>query len=160
MSCFSSEILSEEITKCMEQLNGISLSSAKRLLEALEQESRRRQLNMVMSVCGPAGHMIAVHAMDDAFLVSFELSMKKAYTAVALKTTTMDWGQRIGPGQDSFGVDRMGDNKIVVVAGGVPLVSGGRIIGGLGVSGGTGEQDHRLAEYGAGLVAAPDFFTR
>ncbi len=158
MACYSNEMLMEEIMKCMNQINGISLEHTKKLLELLELESKRQGLNMVIAICNPAGNMIAVHAMDDAFLISFDLAMRKAYTAVALKTSTLELGKQVGPGQASYGVDKMGDSKIVVVAGGVPLVSNGRIVGGLGVSGGTGDQDHQLAAYGARLVADPSFF--
>lgn len=158
MPCYSSEPILDKLTRCIEQINGLPLKYAKRLLELLEVESRRQGLNMVLSICNPAGNMIAVHAMDDAFLVSFDLSMRKAYTAVALKTTTLELGRQVGAGQPSYGVDRMGDGRIVIVSGGVPLMSGGRLIGGLGVSGGTGAQDHELAAYGARLVEDPGFF--
>lgn len=159
MPCYSSEILMKEVARYMDQINGISLSGAKKLLDLVELESKRKGLKMVMAICNPAGNMIAVHAMDDAFLVSFELAMRKAYTAVALKTSTLELGKQVGVGQASYGVDKMGDSKIVVVAGGVPLVDQGRIIGGLGISGGTGMQDHEMAEYGARLLTAPNFFS-
>lgn len=159
MSCYSNAPLMDKLTRCIEQMNGLPLKYTKKLLELLETETMRQGLSMVFSICNPAGNMIAVHAMDDALLISFDLSMRKAYTAVALKTTTLELGQQVGAGQASYGVDRMGDSRIVIVAGGVPLIRDGRLIGGLGVSGGTGRQDHQIAEYGARLVAAPDFFT-
>lgn len=157
MSCYSNELLMNEVAKCVQRIQRISLDSAKKLLELLEIESKRQGLNMVMAVCDDAGHMVAVHGMDDAYLISFDLAMKKAYTAVALKTTTLDLGKQVGEGQPSYGVDKMSGSNIVVVAGGVPLICNGRIIGGLGVSGGTGEQDHQMASYGARMMADPGF---
>lgn len=159
MSCYSSEILMQEVARYMDQINDVSLGSAKKLMDLVELESKRKGLKMVMAVCNPAGNMIAVHAMDDAFLISFDLAMRKAYTAVALKTSTLELGKQVGVGQSSYGMDKLGDGKIVVVAGGVPLINQGRIIGGLGISGGTGMQDHEMAEYGARLMADPNFFT-
>ena len=87
-----------------------------------------------------------------AFLVSFDVAMKKAYTAVAVKMSTMELSKIAQPGGTFYGVDKLDGGKIVIFGGGIPLKSGNTIIGGLGISGGTGEEDHSLAEYGQSVL--------
>ena len=95
----------------------------------------------------PDGNPVAVHVMDGSFLVSFDMAVKKAYTSVAVKMSTMELSRLTQPGQTFYGLGKMSDN-IVIFGGGVPLKVGDTIIGGLGISGGTGEEDNSLAEYG------------
>ena len=80
----------QEVLKRMGIQGKITLDSAKRLIEAIEQEAQRRGKKAVIAVCGPDGNPIAVHVMDGAFLVSFDVAIKKAYTSVAVKMTTME----------------------------------------------------------------------
>ena len=91
--------------------------------------------------------------MDGAFLVSFDVAVKKAYTSVAVKMSTMELNALAQPGGTFYGLDKMEGGNIIIFGGGVPIVEGGTIIGGLGVSGGTGEEDHSLAEYGLAAFA-------
>lgn len=147
-----SEAVIQEVLKRMGIQGRITLDSAKRLIEAIEQEAQRRGKKAVIAVCGPDGNPIAVHVMDGAFLVSFDVALKKAYTAVAVKMTTMELSTLAQPGGTFYGLDKMDNGKIVIFGGGVPLKVGDTIIGGLGVSGGTGEEDHSLAEYGLSIL--------
>ena len=119
----------------------------KRLIEKIEQEALRRNKPSVIAVCSPDGNPVAVHVMDGSFLVSFDMAVKKAYTSVAVKMSTMELSRLTQPGQTFYGLGKMSDN-IVIFGGGVPLKVGDNIIGGLGISGGTGEEDNSLAEYG------------
>lgn len=130
----------------------ITLEGAKKLIEKIEQEALRRGKKAVIAVCGPDGNPIAVHVMDGAFLVSFDVALKKAYTSVAVKMSTMELAGLAQPGGTFYGVDKMDGGKIVIFGGGVPLKAGDTIIGGLGISGGTGEEDHSLAQYGLSVL--------
>ena len=147
-----SEAVIQEVLKRMGIQGKITLDSAKRLIEAIEQEAQRRGKKAVIAVCSPDGNPIAVHVMDGAFLVSFDVAIKKAYTSVAVKMTTMELSALAQPGGTFYGLDKMDNGKIVIFGGGVPLKVGDTIIGGLGVSGGTGEEDHSLAEYGLSIL--------
>ena len=126
----------------------ITLKKAKALIEKIEEESIRRGMNSVIAICGPEGNPIAVHVMDGAYLVSYDVAVKKAYTSVAVKMSTRELGELAGPGGTFYGVDKLESGKIAIFGGGVPLKCGNTIIGGLGISGGTSEEDHSLAEYG------------
>lgn len=131
----------------------ITLDQAKRLIEVIEEEAKRRNMQAVIAVCGPDGNPIAVHVMDGAFLVSFDVAVKKAYTSVAVKMSTMELNALAQPGGTFYGLDKMEGGNIIIFGGGIPIKVGENIIGGLGVSGGTGEQDHSLAEYGISKLA-------
>ena len=137
----------QEVLKRMGIQGRITLDSAKRLIEKIEQEALRRNKPSVIAVCTPNGNPVAVHVMDGSFLVSFDMAVKKAYTSVAVKMSTMELSRLTQPGQTFYGLGKMSDN-IVIFGGGVPLKVGDTIIGGLGISGGTGEEDNSLAEYG------------
>lgn len=130
----------------------MTLELSKKLIEKIEEEAKRRGKKAVIAVCGPDGNPIAVHVMDGAFLVSFDVAMRKAYTAVAVKMSTMELSKLAQPGQTFYGLESLDGGRIVIFGGGVPLVYQGNIIGGLGISGGTGEEDHSLAEYALSVL--------
>ena len=142
-----------EILQDMGIQSKVTLDQAKQLIEMVEEEATRRGQKAVIAVCGPDGHPIAVHVMDGAFLVSFDVAVKKAYTAVAVKMSTMELNALAQPGGTFYGLDKMEGGNIIIFGGGVPIRDGGVIVGGLGVSGGTGEEDHSLAEYGLSAFA-------
>ena len=146
------EAVIQEVLKRMGIQGRITLESAKRLIGKIEQEANRRGKKAVIAVCGPDGNPVAVHVMDGAFLVSFDVALKKAYTSVAVKMSTMELAKLAQPGETFYGVDKMDGGKIVIFGGGVPIKVGETIIGGLGVSGGTGEEDNSLAEYGLSVL--------
>lgn len=129
-------------------MNKIDLATAKKLIEKIEVESLKRGLNAVIAICNPEGNPVAVHVMDDAFLASFDIALKKAYTSVAVKMSTKELGKLAMPGETFYGIDKADNGRMIIFGGGVPLLVDGKIVGGLGVSGGTSEQDSDLAEYG------------
>ena len=137
------EAVIQAVLRRMGMQNKITLDGAKKLIGKIEQEALRRGKKAVIAVCGPEGNPIAVHVMDGAFLVSFD---------VAVKMSTMELSKLAQPGGTFYGVDKMDGGKIVIFGGGVPLKSGDTIIGGLGISGGTGEEDHSLAEYALSVL--------
>ena len=127
----------------------LDLDRAKRLIEAVETRAKEQGKRAVIAVCNPEGNPVAVHVMDGAFLVSYEVAVKKAYTAVAVKMSTMELSALCQPGGTFYGLQAL--DKVITFGGGIPLYHDGVIVGGLGVSGGTGEEDHDLALYGAAV---------
>ena len=126
----------------------ITLQLAKQLMEIIEKRAEAVGLKAVIALCNAHGNPIAVHCMDDAFLVSYDVATKKAYTSVAVKMSTMELSKIAQPGQTFYGVDKLDGGKIIIFGGGIPLKVDGKIVGGLGISGGTGEQDHDLDLFG------------
>ena len=127
----------------------MDLATAKQIIEAVESRAREQGKHAVISVCNAQGNPVAVHVMDGAFLVSYEVAVKKAYTAVAVKMSTMELSALCQPGGTFYGLQAL--DKVITFGGGVPLYRDGMIVGGLGVSGGTGEEDHDLALYGVSV---------
>lgn len=129
----------------------LDLDRAKRLIEAVEARAREQGKHAVIAVSNAEGNPVAVHVMDGAFLVSYEVAIKKAYTAVAVKMSTMELSALCQPGGTFYGLQAL--DKVITFGGGIPLYCDGIIAGGLGVSGGTGEEDHDLALYGAAVFS-------
>lgn len=148
----SSEAIIQEVLKRVQRPEKISLSAARRLIEKVEEYAKTQGLAAVIAVCGPDGNPIAVNVMDGAFLVSFDVALKKAYTSASVKMSTAELGKLVQPGATFQGLDKMEGDKMVFFGGGVPLSAKGQLIGALGVSGGTGEEDDRIAQYGLGVL--------
>ena len=127
----------------------LDLDMAKRLIESVENYAKSQGKRAVIAVCNAEGNPIAVHVMDGSFLVSYEVAVKKAYTAVAVKMSTMELSALVQPGGTFYGLQAL--DKVITFGGGIPLYANGIIVGGLGVSGGTGEEDHDIALHGAAV---------
>jgi len=143
------------IEQVMARLGGVAsidLAKAKKLIAAVEAKALEQGKQAVIAVVNAAGNPIAVHVMDGAFLVSYEVAVKKAYTAVAVKMSTMELNQLCQPGGTFYGLQSL--DGMVTFGGGVPLRVNGVIVGGLGVSGGTGEEDHALCQYALSVFDA------
>ena len=147
------EIVVQEVLKRIQTMDRVNLDIAKKLIEKIEDYAVSVGKKAVIAVCGPDGNPIAVHVMDGAFLVSFDVAVKKAYTAVSVKMSTMELGKLVQPGQTFAGLEQIEKEKLVFFGGGVPLFVGDNLVGGLGISGGTGEEDDDIAQE-AGLPVA------
>ena len=145
----STEALVAEVLARLGGSKMVDLEKAKKLIAAVEERAKTQGKHAVIAVCNAEGNPIAVHVMDGAFLVSYEVAVKKAYTAVAVKMSTMELSALCQPGGTFYGLQAL--DKVITFGGGIPLYSDGAIVGGLGVSGGTGEEDHDLALYGAAV---------
>ncbi len=127
----------------------LSLQQAVALIGEVEKKAAELNLSVITAVYNEAAHPIAIHCMDDAYIASFDIASNKAYTSVALKMPTSVLKNLSQPGQELYGIQYTNQGRIVIFGGGMPLLLDGRLIGGIGVSGGTEEQDTWLAEYGS-----------
>lgn len=128
--------------------NKLTLAKALDLIGRVERRAAEWGVNAVVAVADAGGRPIAVHCMDDAYYASYDIAVNKAFTSVALKMSTEKLGTLSQPGQPLYGIQFTNDGKLVIFGGGQPLVYHGKIVGGLGVSGGTAEQDGKLSDYG------------
>ena len=127
----------------------VNLATALRLCEAVKTEAKRIGVNAVVCVSDRGGHPILVECMDDAYIASYDVAVNKAFTVVALKMSTITLKPLAQPGESLYGIQFTNGGKIVIFGGGEPLTDGeGAVIGGLGVSGGSEEQDTALAAFG------------
>ena len=142
------------ISNMVSRIKGsVSLELAKKLMDRVEAYARSRGMACVIAVDDAHGNPVAVHVMENAFLVSYQVATQKAYTAVAVKMSTMELSRMVQPGGTFYCLEAMHDGKIVAFGGGVPLKIEGTIVGGLGISGGTGEEDNDVAVYGLKVFA-------
>jgi uncharacterized protein GlcG (DUF336 family) len=128
------------------------LKDAKRIIEAAEAKATEIGQPMNIAVADAGGNLIAHVRMDGAWLGSIDISIKKAYTSRAFDIATKDLATHSQSGGQFFGIHASNDGKIMVFAGGIPLKIDGKVVGAIGVSGGSGEQDHAVAEAGAAAL--------
>lgn len=132
-------------------ITDITLKIAKRLILEVEKKAMEMGLSAVIAVSNSAANPVAIHCMDDSYIASFDIALNKAYTSVAVKMSTIDLKAMSQPNQGLYGIQNTNNGKIIIFGGGVPLIHNGKIVGGLGVSGGSEENDTALAEYGRKL---------
>ena len=127
----------------------IKLAQAKEIIRAAEQKADDIGQPMNIAVVDAGGNLIAHVRMDGAWIGSIDISINKAFTSRAFDISTKDLGDNSQPGQQFFGIHASNQGKIMIFAGGIPLKKDGEVVGAIGVSGGSGEQDHQVAEAGA-----------
>ena len=126
----------------------LTLETAKKLAEQVEQKAKEMGLPVVIAVVDKSARPLVVHCMDDAYIASFDIALNKAYTSAGLKMSTAELARLSAPGQPLYGIQHTNGGKIVIFGGGEVLERDGKLAGALGVSGGTLEQDTALAAYG------------
>src|ERR1700710_2769134 len=127
----------------------MTLTDARRIITAAEKKASEIGQPMNIAVADEGGNLLAHVRMDNAWLGSINISINKAYTARAFDISTKDLATHSQSGGQFFGIHASNDGKIMIFAGGIPLKKAGKVVGAIGVSGGSGDQDHAVAEAGA-----------
>jgi uncharacterized protein GlcG (DUF336 family) len=128
----------------------VTLADARRVIAAAEAKAADIGQPMNIAVVDAGGNLVAHARMDNAWIGSVDISIKKAWTARAFDIETGDLGKQSQSGDQFFGIHASNDGRVMIFAGGIPLKRDGQVVGAIGVSGGSGEQDHTVAEAGAG----------
>jgi uncharacterized protein GlcG (DUF336 family) len=118
----------------------LSLDLALSLLARVREEAEARDLSLAAAVVDGGGHVLASQRMDGAALGAMQLAVGKAFTAVSWATPSGEFGRSTQPGGDDWGWNTT-DPRIVVYAGGIPLLVDGELVGAVGASGGTAQED-------------------
>ena len=126
----------------------MNLKTAKSLAEQVEAEAARMGVKAVIAVSDAGGHPIVVHCMDGAYIGSYDIAVNKTYTSIAFQMPTSALATLAAPGGSLYGIQHTNQGRIVIFGGGEPLFVDGVMVGAIGVSGGTAEQDTKLGEYG------------
>jgi uncharacterized protein GlcG (DUF336 family) len=124
----------------LQERRRLSLDIALRLLARIRDEAASRSLSLAAAVVDDGGHVIASERMDGAALGAMQLAVGKAYTSVLWGAPSGDFMETTQPGGDDWGWNTT-DPRIVVYAGGLPLLVDGELVGGLGASGATAAED-------------------
>lgn len=127
----------------------VTLADARRVIAAAEEKAKQIGQPMNIAVADYGGNLVAHVRMDNAWMGSIDISINKAFTARAFDIQTKDLAQFSQSGGQFFGIHASNHGKVMIFAGGIPLKRDGKVVGAIGVSGGTGEQDQTVAEAGA-----------
>lgn len=126
----------------------ITLEEAKRVIEAAEKKATEIGCPMDIAVVDAGGNLKSHVRMDGAFVGSITISINKGYTAIAFQQQTANLQEPTRPDGPIYGLSDAHGGRLVVFPGGIPLVRDGEIVGAIGVSTGTIEQDQEVAEAG------------
>jgi glc operon protein GlcG len=130
----------------------VSYSAANRVLEAAVREANSLGVPVCIAVSDRAGHLVAYARMDGAPLLSGEIAQDKAYTVAAFGLPTHEWFELI---KDELSLLHgiVKTDRLIIFGGGVPIRADNDLVGAVGVSGGSADQDRRIAEAGAAAIA-------
>lgn len=123
----------------------VTLADCERVIAAGIRKAQAIGVPMVLSVVDHSGELIETRRMDGALTISVTLAPHKAYTAAAVRLPTARLAELSQPGLSLFGID-CNMPKITLVGGGIPLENNGVVVGAVGVSGGSVEQDIAVAQ--------------
>ncbi len=132
----------------------LTLDAARRAIAAAEKKATEIGQPMNIAIADAGGNLIAHVRMDTAWMGSIDISIKKAFTSAAFNIATKDLAEPSQSGGQFFGIHASNDGKVMIFAGGIPIHQNGTLVGAIGVSGGSGEQDHAVAQAGAAVLNA------
>ena len=136
------------------QYETITLADAKRMLSAAETKATNLGIPYNIAIVDAGGHLVAFVRQDSALIGSIDLAIDKAVTARLFDKTTSELATLSQSGKPLFGIQESNAGKVVIFGGGIPIVSGGSVIGAVGTSAGTVEQDIEVAEAALSALAS------
>ncbi|MEQ6202492.1 heme-binding protein [Sulfitobacter sp. HNIBRBA2951] len=132
----------------------LDLEDAGRLIAGARAHARSIGVPVCIAVTDESGNLIAFERMDGSKVTSINLAIDKSYTATGIKNGTDVLGTVSQPGQPAYGISSTLGGRMLTIAGGLPVLSEGEVVGGIGVSSGTPAQDLQIAQ--AGVQAFTD----
>lgn len=143
----------------MKSVLKLELEEAKIMIEAAKKKSEEINVLETIAICDEGGNLLALERMNGARITGPEIAIAKAYTAAGHKRSTHLFNKEPNgpalPGNEAFGIQMMLPGKFAIFVGGFPIVVNGEVVGGIGVSGGNGEQDTAVGT--AALQALQNF---
>ncbi|MFC7187076.1 GlcG/HbpS family heme-binding protein [Halorubrum yunnanense] len=130
-------------------MTDVTLDVAKAVIAAAEEQAAAIEVPMCIAVMDDGANLVGFHRMDGALLGSVDIAQNKAYSSVSLKLDTEAIHEAAQPGESLYGIGNTNDGRIVTFGGGFPLEGeDGTVLGGVGVSGGSVEEDMEVARAG------------
>ncbi len=125
----------------------MSIESLKKMAGFIEEKAKEIGVPVAFSAVDAGGNLLYFQRMPGTLLISTKVSQDKAYTAAALSCPTCDLADVTKPGESLWSLHNSGDGRIICFGGGYPIKEEGKLIGAIGVSGGTAEEDMAVATY-------------
>jgi|TARA_B100000686_G_scaffold234266_1_gene241996 uncharacterized protein GlcG (DUF336 family) len=132
----------------MRTVQKLTLDDARCIMEGAEAKAREIGIDMDIAITDDNGSLLMFHRMDNGRITSIDVAISKAFTAAAARRSTRSYGEVSGPGGPAFGIHVSNQGRFMIVAGGLPLFVNEEIVGGVGCSSGTPDQDEVVAEAG------------
>ena len=126
----------------------VSLADARRVIAAAEDRAREIGQPQNIAVVDAGGNLVSHIRMDGAWIGSVDVAINKAFTARAFDLSTAELAENAQPGGPFYGIQESNKGRVMIFAGGIPLERDGKVVGAVGVSGGTPDQDHEVCEAG------------
>src|SRR5216684_1270926 len=135
-------------------MSTLNLEHARSIIRRAEEKAKSLGCPLNIAVVDAGGNLIAHARMDGARIGAIDIAINKAWSARAFDMETAELGRLSQPGGPFFGIHASNGGRVMLLAGGVPLRHAGQIIGALGVSGGSDEQDSACALAGAEMLTS------
>ena len=132
----------------MKMVPKLTLADAEVILRGCVDKAREIEVDMDIAITDDSGHLILFQRMDNGRITSIDIAIGKSFTASAARKSTRAYGEVSVPGKPAFGINTSNQGKFSIVAGGLPLFVGEQIVGGIGCSSGTPDQDELVAQAG------------
>jgi uncharacterized protein GlcG (DUF336 family) len=132
----------------------LTLDDARIMMNAAEEKAVEIGVDMDIAIVDDGGHLLMFHRMDNGRITSIDISINKAFTAAAARKSTRAYGEVSGPGGPAFGIHTSNQGRFMIFAGGLPLFIDDQIVGGIGCSSGSPDQDEAVAQAGIDALMA------
>ncbi|OMH29200.1 heme-binding protein [Motiliproteus sp. MSK22-1] len=132
----------------MKMIPKLMLADAQIIMQGCIQKAEEIDVDMDIAITDDSGHLLMFHRMDNGRITSIDISIGKSFTAAAARKSTRAYGEVSVPGKPAFGINTSNQGKFSIVAGGLPLFVNEQIVGGIGCSSGTPDQDEIVAQAG------------
>lgn len=132
----------------------LTLQGARLIMAAATRRAASMGVPMDIAVVDDGGHLLVFNRMDGAKLSSIDIAVSKAWTAACARRPTHEYAEIAGPGKPAFGIHVSNQGRFMIVGGGLPIAVGGRVVGGIGCSSGTVQQDREVATAGVQALSS------
>ena len=138
----------------MKMVPRLTMADAQHIMQACLAKAKELAVDMDIAITDDAGHLIMFQRMDNARITSIDIAISKSFTAAAARKSTRAYGEISVPGKPAFGINTSNQGRFSIVAGGLPLFMQEFIVGGVGCSSGTPDQDEIVAQAGVNAFMA------
>ena len=130
----------------------LTLQGARLMMAAAARRAATLGVPMDIAVVDDGGHLLAFNRMDGAKVSSIEIAVSKAWTAACTRRPTHEYAEIASPGKPAYGIHVSNSGRFMIVGGGFPVSVDGEVVGGIGCSSGTVQQDREVAMAGIGAL--------